>query len=291
MPEGPEVRREADAIARALVGEVLAKAEYRLPALARRAKDLVGARVTSVAAHGKTMRIAFDRGLVHLSHHQLYGRWSVTGAERGQDSERAVRVVLGSARKTAILTSVTAIALVDAATADRHPLLARLGPDALDRTTTATLVAARLADVRFARTTLAHLLLDQSFVAGLGNYLRSDILHVAGLRANLRPADLDADRLQRLAAAIVTLPRRSYRSNGITNDPSLARALARRGVPWSMRRFAVYGREGEPCWTCGDPVRREDAAGRGWFFCPRCQPSARVGKRTGAAGARPRKRQ
>src|SRR5690606_31424242 len=125
------------------------------------------------------------------------------------------------------------------------------------------------------RTSLGHLLLDQRFVAGLGNYLRSDILHAAGLSARDRPADLDAGAIAALARAIVALPRQSYRTAGVTNDPAREKRPAVRGVPFEDRRFLVYGREGEPCWTCATAIRRVDAAGRGWFFCPRCQPARR----------------
>ena len=279
MAEGPEVRREADALGRALVGRNLARIEYRVPALAARAARLAGARVTQVTSRGKTMVIAFDHGLVHLSHHQLYGRWRIADARRVPDSDRAVRVVLATSTRIATLYSATAIALVDAADADAHPLVARLGPDVLDRATTPALIAARLSLPRFARTTLGHLLLDQAFAAGLGNYLRSDILHESGLRAEARPADLDGDARARLAKAIVTLPRRSYRSGGITTSAALARTLAARGVSWAARRFLAYDRAGEPCRTCGSAVRRREVAGRGWFYCPACQPPRRTRRR------------
>ena len=87
----------------------------------------------------------------------------------------------------------------------------------------------------------------------------------------VRPVDLDDAVLARLASAIVALPRRSYRSRGVTNEAARARMLAAKGMPYEQRRFLVYAREGEPCWTCGTPVRRREAAGRGWFWCPRCQ--------------------
>ena len=183
--------------------------------------------------------------------------------------------MLATGRHAAILYSATEVALLDPAELDAHPLLARLGPDALDRATTPARVAVRLADPRFARTTLGHLLLDQGFVAGLGNYLRSDILHDAGLRATDRPCDLDAGAIARLAHAIVALPRRSYRTAGVTNDPARDARLAAAGVPFDDRRFLVYAREGRPCWTCGTTIRRVDAAGRGWFLCPACQPARR----------------
>lgn len=279
MPEGPEVRREADAISRALRGEPLVRAEYHVAGLRRRARALEGARVVRAWSHGKALLIAFDAGLVHYSHNQLYGRWRVGPAGREPDAGRAVRVVLATARRAAILYSATDVALIEAGDLDAHPFLARLGPDALDRATTPGHVAARLLDRRFAHRTLGHLLLDQHFVAGLGNYLRSDILHAAGLRADARPAELPPGAIERLSHAIVALPRRSYRTAGVTNEPDRARRLAERGVSRDELRFLVYARDGRPCWTCGTPIRRADAAGRGWFLCPRCQPARRMRSR------------
>ena len=277
MPEGPEIRREAGAIARALRGRPLRRVDYRVRGLGRRARRLEGASVTRAWSQGKALLIAFDRGLVHYSHNQLYGRWRVVDAGDDPGEARAIRVVLATDRRAAILYSATEIELLAPDEIGAHRFLSRLGPDALDRATTPARVAARLADTRFARTSLGHLLLDQRFVAGLGNYLRSDSLHAAGLRADDRPADLDAGAIAALARAIVALPRQSYRTSGVTNDPAREKRLAVRGVPFEDRRFLVYGREGEPCWTCGTAIRRVDAAGRGWFFCPRCQPARRRG--------------
>ena len=279
MPEGPEVRREADAIARALRGRPIVRADYRVPGLHDRARVLEGARVTRAWSRGKAMLIAFDTGLVHYSHNQLYGRWVVAPANREPDAGRTVRVVLATTRRAAILYSATDVALIAHTDLEAHPFLARLGPDALDRATTPVAIAARLADRRFARRTLGHLLLDQAFVAGIGNYLRSDILHAAGLRAGDRPADLGRDAIARLTHAILALPRQSYRTAGVTNDALRERRLEAEGLSFEARRFLVYAREGRPCWTCGMPIRRADAGGRGWFYCPRCQPASRARRR------------
>jgi endonuclease-8 len=161
--------------------------------------------------------------------------------------------------------------LLDARGVAGHPFLARLGPDVFAPATTAAFVAARLAAPAFARRSLASLLLDQGFVAGLGNYLRSDILHAARLSHALRPADLSAGETRALARAIVALPRRSLRTGGVTNDPARARALAAAGATYDARRFLVYDRAGAPCYGCGTAIRRVDVGGRGVFFCPRCQ--------------------
>ena len=275
MPEGPEIRREAKSLARVLVARPVERVEYRVPSLARRARSLHGATVTQVTSHGKAMLVSWSNGLTHFSHNQLYGEWQVVTPARLASliaaRQRSIRVIVQTASAAAVLMSATWIELLTNAELAVQPYLANLGPDVLDRTTTVELVRRRLVDPRFARRSLASLLLDQSFLAGLGNYLRSDILHLSRLRHPRRPAELPAAALDRLAAAIVALPRQSVRTAGITNETAVAKALAARGVAREARRFRVYGRAGEPCWFCGTTIRRIDVGGRGIYFCARCQ--------------------
>lgn len=281
MPEGPEVRREARALARVLVDKPLVRVEYRVPRLARRARTLRGAHVSSVTSHGKALLIAWSNGLTHFSHNQLYGEWRIMAKARLQSllDARApsVRVLIETATHAAVLLSATQIELLDDGELAEQPYLARLGPDVLDHATTVAAVKRRLRQPAFARRSLAALLLDQSFLAGLGNYLRSDILHVTGLRHATRPADLSDQAISTLARAMLRLPRQSLRLAGTTNDPALVRKLAAHGIERSESRFRVYGRDKRPCWTCGSSIRRIDVGGRGIYFCPRCQPERSVG--------------
>ena len=144
MPEGPEIRRAADALGRVLTRRTLIHIEYRIPRLARKARALRGAKVKRVYTRGKALLIEFDRGLTHFSHNQLYGEWEVTAGARTQDERRTVRVVLATAKHTATLYSATDIDLLDTRKVDRHPYLARLGPDVLDPATTVASIEARL---------------------------------------------------------------------------------------------------------------------------------------------------
>jgi endonuclease-8 len=277
MPEGPEIRREALALADALVGVPVARVDYRVPGLAAKARRLRGARVTRVTSRGKAVLIDWDAGLTHFSHNQLYGAWRVLDAGDLQallDARApSVRVVIATARHAAVLLSSTVVELLEPAALAVHPYLANLGPDVLDASTTVNGVVARLRAPRFARRSLAALLLDQSFLAGLGNYLRSEILHVARLRHTRRADALPAATLATLARATLVLPRQSLATGGITNDRRLARSLRARGEPFERYRFRVYAREGRPCHACGTRIRRVDVAGRGVYFCPRCQPA------------------
>ena len=271
MPEGPEIRREAVALARALAGQALTRVEYRIPHLARRARALAGRRVLRVYPRGKAMLIAFDNGVTHYSHNQLYGEWRVMRATQDPEDGRQLRAILATERHLAALYSATEVALLDDAALARHPFLARLGPDVLEGSTTRALIERRFTDPRRSRATLAALLLDQRFLAGVGNYLRSDILFASGLAPARRAGSLtDAER-ERLAAAVHALPRQSLRTRGITNERMRVKALRSAGVAFADLRFLAYARDGEPCWQCGTRIRREDAGGRAVFFCPRCQ--------------------
>jgi endonuclease-8 len=275
MPEGPEIRRSADAIARALVGQPITRIEYRVPRLARKARALKGAHVTRVYSRGKALLIEFDNGLTHYSHNQLYGEWEVNEGPPDPEDRRAVRVIIATPSHSAILFSATQIDLLPTSEVERHPYIAALGPDVLDASTTAAVMRRQLEDKRFRGRLLGSLLLDQRFAAGLGNYLRSDILFAAGIRASVRPQDLDDDARKRLARAILDLSRRSYRTEGITNDLARARKAKRAGVPFERYRFLAYGRDGDPCWVCGTTIVRRDEGGRGVFHCRRCQPERR----------------
>lgn len=262
MPEGPEIRRAADELAQAILGAPIVHAELNLPALAKQARSLVGRRVVSITPRGKALLTRFDDGRSLYTHNQLYGVWRVAKAGERPETTRSLRVVLESASKALLLYSASDIALLDDAGVAAHPFLAKLGPDVLDAGTTTADVRKRLGAPGFAGRQLGALLLDQTFLGGLGNYLRSEILFDAGLLPMRRPKALDADERQRLADACLRVPRSSYASRG------------RRGKAYSAKgnfRFMVFDREGEPCITCGTTIERQEVGARRLYWCPRCQ--------------------
>ncbi len=272
MPEGPEIRREADAIDAALAGRPLTRVEYHVPGLGAKARRLRGVTVVRAYARGKAMLIEFANGLTHYSHNQLYGKWRVMPAKRDPASGRRIlRVVLGNTEALAALYSATKIELIATEAVDAHAFIARLGPDVLDAATTPAVIAARLKAPSRARSTLGALLLDQGFIAGIGNYLRSDILFAARLPHDTRAGTLTAAARDRLARAIREVSMRSYREAGITNTAAHVKRLQAAGVTRGALRFRAYARAGEPCWDCGTRIRRVEANGRALFYCARCQ--------------------
>ena len=111
-----------------------------------------------------------------------------------------------------------------------HPFLRKLGPDALSEHTTQQQIFEQLVATRFRRRSLGALLLDQSFVAGLGNYLRSEILFNSRLNPLTKPVNLDEESLNLLARNILSVTRQAYETSGVTNDLERVSELKAKGV-------------------------------------------------------------
>ena len=279
MPEGPEIRLAADKIARVLVGEPVVAVEFGLPRLQRYRGKLEGRAVIAVETRGKAMLTRFDNDLTLYSHNQLYGRWYTTRRPRMPDTQRSLRVALHTETHSALLYSASDIDVLTPAQEARHPFLLRVGPDILDRSLDTDAVLARLEAPRFRNRSTGSLYLDQAFLAGNGNYLRSEILHVARVHPAERPADIDARRLRELARLTLVISRRSYRTRGITVTPDIDKALKQKGLTYERRRFYVFGRAARRCHTCKTKIEVTTVGSRRLYLCPGCQPTRLTGRR------------
>ncbi|GAB4454522.1 MAG: endonuclease VIII [Anaerolineae bacterium] len=276
MPEGPEIHLAADMVGEAIAGAVAQQLFFAFDALKPYQAKLSGRIVAGVRARGKAMLIGFDNGLTIFSHNQLYGQWVVRDALDFPETNRQLRLAIHTDRKSALLYSASDIAVLRDDELKDHPYLKRLGPDVLDPTVTTAQVLGQFHRPGFQRRRLSGLLLDQQFLAGLGNYLRSEILFVARVAPTLRPADCSPEQLRRLAEAALALARQSYRTRGITNSPELAEALRRQGVSRSEYRFWVFNRQAEPCRVCATPIQKETLGGRRLYYCPSCQTFTQI---------------
>lgn len=269
MPEGPEIRRAADRLAEAVAGEPLVRAWFAFPDLKRFEAKLVGARIEAISPRGKALLTRFDNGWTLYSHNQLYGVWKIAPAGTLPDSRRSLRVALETADSAILLYSASDVSLWRSDEVEAHPFLRGLGPDVLEPALEASAVAARLLETRFRARALGALLLDQGFLAGMGNYLRSEVLFAARLAPRRRPRELSRAELARLAAALLDIPRLSYATRGI--EP----ARGMRGdyltdTPEGFR-FQVFDREDAPCPACGAAIVREEIGSRRLYLCASCQ--------------------
>ncbi len=271
MPEGPEIRLAADSVAAVLVGEILESAELALPRLKRFRRRLQGSTVTAIDTRGKAMLTRFDNGLTLYSHNQLYGRWYVTARPKLPQTNRQLRVALHTRTHSALLYSATDIDILTVGEIAAHPFLSRIGPDVLDPELTPMQIVDRLRSSQFSGRALGSLYLDQGFIAGIGNYLRTEILWSARANPLARPKNLRRSVLYRLAAATLRIAHRSYRTRGVTVARGLMRDLKTRGLDYEAYRFYAFGRNGLACHRCGATIMRQSHGSRNIFVCPGCQ--------------------
>lgn len=271
MPEGPEIKREADKIAAAIAGKPTSEVFFAFPHLQQFNTRLTGERVTSVEARGKALLTAFSNGLTIYSHNQLYGKWMIVKAGRLPETSRQLRLAIHNEVKSALLYSASDIEVLTQEELGKHPFLRNLGPDILNENVTPAQVLERLQSKTFRRRRITALLLDQRFLAGLGNYLRSEVMFKAGINPQARPMDCSAEMLTALADAIVNLTVQSYQTAGITNDLARVEALKSMGHPRRNYRFYAFARKGLPCYDCGEKIVKIDAGSRRLYYCPSCQ--------------------
>jgi len=273
VPELPEVETIAADLRPHLVGRTVVRCELLFPTIVRHPEpevfidSVVGMRITSVGRRGKYILIGLEKQRVLVVHLGMSGQLRLLDAStpianhthavfdlddgrqlRYRDPRRFGRILLG-----------TEDALREARA------MPRLGPEPIDPEFVAEELYRLL---RRRRAPLKAVLLDQRTVAGVGNIYADESLH----RAKLRP--------DRLASGV---SRKSARRLHESMRESLETAIKNRGSSVDTYRDAwgevggqqevllVYGRAGQPCYTCGRPLSSVRIAGRTTVFCRRCQ--------------------
>jgi formamidopyrimidine-DNA glycosylase len=145
--------------------------------------------------------------------------------------------------------------------------LAHLGPDPLSHGWSAAVLRQGLAG-RTGRLKL--LLMDQRFVAGIGNIYSDEALFEARLRFDRPAGSLSGEEVGRLHRAVRKTLREAVSHRGSSlRDAQYVDLFGDRGD--YQNRHRAYGREGEPCPRCGGPIRRISLGGRSTFLCETCQ--------------------
>jgi formamidopyrimidine-DNA glycosylase len=294
MPELPEVETVVRMIRPRLVGrritacEVSWKRTIADTSLAEFRRELVGRRVLSVGRRAKFITIELEPARWLVCHLRMTGRLHVE--PRGWDAGPFAKVRLD-------LDDLSALHFIDVRKfgrmwllRDTDELFGALGPEPLSPEFTPELLFESL---RSRRRLLKPLLLDQSFVAGLGNIYADEAL----FRARLHPLQL-SHRVTREQAGRLHAEIRATLTEAIEVHGSSFDVFYRtpEGEPGGYQdEFKVYGRDGEPCVACGTPIRRLVVAQRGTHVCPSCQPRPRreravIRPSTRSSAPRPRRR-
>lgn len=112
------------------------------------------------------------------------------------------------------------------------------------------------------------LLLNQKFIAGIGNIYADESLFRAGIRPDAPAHGVSRPRLKRLHGQLVEVLSEAIAANG----SSISDYVNARGDAGAFQNdFRVYGRSGQPCRHCQTPLAKGTVAGRTTVFCPKCQ--------------------
>lgn len=118
------------------------------------------------------------------------------------------------------------------------------------------------------RRIIKSLLLDQTFIAGIGNIYADEVLYRTGIHPRQGTEFLSPQKSEVLLKNLQDLLRQAIRQRGT----SVKTYVDAQGAPGGFQKFLmVYGREGEKCLKCGEIIVREKIAGRSTYYCPRCQ--------------------
>ncbi len=274
MPELPEVETVVRLIRPHLVGRVIRSCDVRWVrtlgglSVSRFRTAVTGARIVRVWRRAKFFVVDLERA--GKSAGALVGHLRMTGRvhvePRSVDPGPYVKVSLalddGRVMHFIDVRKFGRLAFCD----DAQTLLGELGPEPLEREFTSQWLYDAL---RERRRVLKPLLLDQTFVAGLGNIYVDESLFIAGLHPQAR-----SDKVTRSRAALLVDAIRNTLSHAIEREGSSFDTFYRtpEGNPGSYQdQFKVYGRTGEPCVACGAPIARIVVGQRGTHFCRRCQ--------------------
>jgi formamidopyrimidine-DNA glycosylase len=258
LPELPEVETVVRTVAPYLIGRRILAARFGSRFVtpgdrAKLARQISGRRIESVTRRGKFIVIGLDAGALSV-HLGMTGKLLVAGVETAhthgvftlddgvlfyEDPRQFGRIEWGDKRAQ------------------------KLGPEPL-------LVGLEefSAALRKRKTQVKPLLLNQAFIAGLGNIYVDEILFASGIHPLAQAARLSAQRVAKLHQVMVDTLTMAIKHRG-SSISDYVDADGNRGDFQMMHR--VYGREGEPCAVCGRAIKKAVVGSRGTHYCPVCQ--------------------
>lgn len=281
MPELPEVETARRISEEHLVGRTVAAIEVRLPKLLRdspipTSDVLIGATLVAARRRAKVLTLDFSNDLSLMLHFKLAGQWAVftpDGSRHvaghphpkpdGEYPHKATHATIwftdGTEVQYSDIRQFGWWRIMDTSVVDEALAVFGYGPEA-----TGGLNVNELAEKMTRRgIAIKALLLDQSFIAGLGNIYVDEVLW----RSRVHPATP--------ANAISTVKRRAI----VRHIPDVMAEGIRQGGAKIINNIAhpvddfpsIHAREGEACLRCGTIIQKTRVAQRGTYICPKCQ--------------------
>jgi formamidopyrimidine-DNA glycosylase len=280
MPELPEVEVIRRDLEKEVVGRQIRSVEVRNTKNAMRVirrhrkrreleEPLTGTRVTGIERRGKYLVFHLDSDLALVVHLGMSGQLLQTSRSEGIQNHTHVVFDLSGGGQLRFVDPRT-FGEIFVTTKDESgdiKELRSLGLDPLENHLTWQHFSEFLAAHKIK---LKSLLMDQRFVAGIGNIYSDEILFLAGLHPGRGCDSLSDQEVRRLYRAMQEVLQEAIRYRGTSAEDEQYRDLY--GAVGEYRPFLqVYQRQGQPCRRCRTPIQRARWSNRSMYFCPKCQ--------------------
>jgi formamidopyrimidine-DNA glycosylase len=278
MPELPEVEVVRRDLEREVVGKKIKSVEVNTMRSIRRHRQrklftsrLEGHKITHVERRGKYLLMKLEGGDVLVVHLGMSGQ--LLRAKSSRDPEAKHTHVVISFTQGGQLRFVDPRTFGEMFVTSLDELenevdeLKHLGIDPLETAMSwdyfGELVAQR-------HMKLKPLLMDQKFLAGIGNIYSDEILHAAGLRWDRASDSLSSQEIRRLYRSMVETLQEAvkYRGSSLA-DEQYVDLFGKKGEYQQFHK--VYAREGQACKRCRHTIMRQRVNGRSTYFCEACQ--------------------
>jgi formamidopyrimidine-DNA glycosylase len=262
MPELPEVETVVRSI-RPLVGRRIVAAEFRNLRVLRggdpdaMSARLAGRKITAVKRYGKFIVASLGGGGYLMVHLGMTGKLLLGG-----DAGKHTHAIFTFDRGVLLYDDSRQFGCIELSEEFPHRV-ARLGPEPLEVSFDDFAAA-----MKNRKTAIKSLLLNQTFLRGLGNIYADEALFRAGIHPLTLAGRIRRDRVRNLYDAIIAVLNEAIAAGG-SSISDYVDAEGRKGFFQISHR--VYQRTGEPCLTCKTPIRRVIVTQRSSHFCPKCQ--------------------
>lgn len=270
MPELPEVETTCRGIAPHITGQtvksvVIRQSKLRWPIPAGLKKDLTGQRIEHISRRGKYLFLHATVGTV-IIHLGMSGSLRIVSKQDAAKKHDHVDIILNNGcilrlhdprRFGAVLWTRRSPL--------QHKLIRDLGPEPLSDDFNVDTLFQRSRKRQLA---IKHFIMDSKIVVGVGNIYASEALFRAGIRPSTAAGRVSRARYQQLASTIKAVLSEAIKQGGTT----LRDFTNSEGKPgYFQQKLQVYGREGQPCITCGTIIKRVQQGQRATYYCSHCQ--------------------
>ena len=271
MPELPEVETIKTDLEKIILGEKITKVCIYNPKVIRQPgpavfkKLLEGQRIKNVLRRGKLLIFELSNGLALTVHLKLTGQLVLSQKLSNPGGSQNSRLALHFSKNKILDFNDQRLFGELRLVRDWRKLkfVQGLGPEPFD------LTSADFKDMLLKRKTkIKPLLLDQSFICGIGNIYAAEILFRAKIDPQRKTESLSGSEKAALYKQIKSVLSSAIKQGGSSVD-DYVRVSGKNG---SYQHYHQgYGRADEPCFVCKSPIKRITQGGRGTYFCGRCQ--------------------